>query len=306
MDIFITLFTNLLPLYGLIALGFIAGKYLKVDREPLANIVIYMCLPVVVFGFVSNLEFKAAYALLPIIILGVSTVVGLSVYLFGQKTFGDNRANLLSMAASMPNAGYFGLPLVLVLFEPEWVAVYMFMMLGITVYEATIGYYIAARGAFTMRDSLIKLAKFPALYAIVLALAFNASGLKTPELFNTYWGYFKGVYVVLGMMIIGAALAQLDKLVFGPRFISFAFAGKFLLWPALIMFVISIDKMALHIFDPEIHRLMTVLSIVPPAANIAAFAAQLNVQPEKAATTVLAGTIFALFYIPFFLLISVH
>jgi len=50
--------------------------------------------------------------------------------------------------------------------------------------------------------------------------------------------------------------------------------------------------------------LMLILSIVPPAANIAAFAAQLNVQPEKAATTVLLCTIFALFYIPFIVMIS--
>lgn len=39
-------------------------------------------------------------------------------------------------------------------------------------------------------------------------------------------------------------------------------------------------------------------NIVPSAANVVAFSAQLNDQPEKAATPVLAGTIFTLFYIP--------
>jgi len=304
MEIFFTLFTNLIPLYILIALGFIAGRYLNVDRISIANLVIYLCLPVVAFGFVSTLEFQFSYIFLPLIILGVCSAVGLSVYALGQKAFGDNRANLLSMCASMPNSGYFGLPLVLLLFDPQWVGVYMFMMLGVTVYEATIGYYIAARGNYSVRDSLIKLAKFPALYAIALALIVNLSGTQMPELFNTYWGYFKGAYVVMGMMIIGVALASVEKLVFGPRFLSFVCAGKFVLWPILMGIITLLDDKFFGLFNAEIHKLMLVIAIVPPAANIAAFAAQLDVQPEKAATTVLICTILALIYIPLIVMIT--
>lgn len=304
MDIFFTLFTNLIPLYILIALGFIAGRYLNVDRHSIANLVIYLCLPVVAFGFVATLEFHPSYIFLPILILIVCSVVGLSVYALGQKAFGDNRANLLSMCASMPNSGYFGLPLVLLLFDAQWVGVYMFMMLGVTVYEATIGYYIAARGSYSVRDSLVKLAKFPALYAIVLALIVNATGTEMPEQFTTYWGYFKGAYVVMGMMIIGVALASVDKFVFGPRFLSFVCAGKFVLWPVVMGLFTLFDLHVLHLFNSEIHKLMLVISIVPPAANIAAFAAQLDVQPEKAATTVLVCTVLALFYIPFVVMIA--
>ena len=304
MDVFFTLLTNLIPLYILIALGFIAGRNLNVERHSIANLVIYLCLPVVAFGFVVQLEFQFTYVLLPLLILAVCTFVGLGVHAFGQKVFGDNRANLLSMCASMPNSGYFGLPLVLLLFDTQWVGVYMFMMLGVTIYEATIGYYIAARGSYSVRDSLIKLAKFPALYAIALALILNTSGVQMPELFITYWGYFKGAYVVMGMMIIGVALAKVEQLVFGPRFLSLVCAGKFVLWPILIGLVTLFDMHVTQFFGAEIYKLMLVISIVPPAANIAAFAAQLNVQPEKAATTVLLCTVFALVYIPFIIVIT--
>ena len=298
MDIFFTLFTNLIPLYALIAIGFIAGRYFNVERESVANLVIFVCLPIVVFGFVVNLEFQLTYVFLPILVFCAAAIVGGSMYWLGQKVFKDNRANLLSMCASMPNSGYFGLPLVLLLFEPQWVGVYMFMMLGITIYDSTIGYYIAARGSFTVRDSLIKLVKFPSLYAITLALILNLMQVDMPEMFHTYWGHFKGAYVVMGMMIIGVALASVNKLVFGPRFQGLAFMGKFVMWPVLIAGLILLDQALLNLFHAQIYKLMIVLSIVPPAANIAAFAAQLGVQPEKAATTVLAGTIIALFYIP--------
>ena len=45
-------------------------------------------------------------------------------------------------------------------------------------------------------------------------------------------------------------------------------------------------------------NIVILITIVPPAANSVAFAAQLNIRPEKAATTVLLGTVLALFYIP--------
>ncbi len=172
------------------------------------------------------------------------------------------------------------------------------MMLGGLIFEATIGYYIAARGNFDVRASLMKIIRFPSIYAIALGLLVNANDMHMPEIFWTYWTHFKGAYVVVGMMIIGAALSNIEKFVFGPRFIALVFLGKFLCWPLLSYGFIVLDLHVLQWFEPEIHHLIIMASIVPPAANIAAFATQMNLEPEKAATTILVGTVFALFYIP--------
>jgi predicted permease len=45
---------------------------------------------------------------------------------------------------------------------------------------------------------------------------------------------------------------------------------------------------------------MLLMSIVPLASNTVAFATKLGVHPEKSAITVLASTLFVLFYIPLF------
>ncbi len=298
MDIFLSLFFNLLPLYALIGAGYFAGKVLNVDRQSLGSLAIYMFMPVVVFGSVSNLEFKAAYIILPIFIYAVSIIVGLGSLKIGNMIYKDSQANLMAMCTSMGNTGYFGLPLVLLFFDEEALAIYIFMMLGGLMYEATVGYYIAARGAFTARESLIKLVKFPTIYAMAAGFTINFLNIELPEVFWTYWTHFKGAYVVVGMMIVGAALATLDKFVFGPRFIGLVFVGKFVAWIALAFGFVVLDRAFLHWFSPEIHNLVMVMALVPPAANIATFATQMNLQPEKAATTILIGTIFALFYIP--------
>lgn len=299
MSVFISLFLNLLPLYGLILAGFIAGRYLKVDRQSLGTLAMYIFMPVVMFGFVADLEFKAEYIALPFLLYAMSGIVALSFLKMGKKIYGDNQANLMAMCAGMGNTGYFGLPLVLLFFSKELVAIYIFMNLGSLIFEATIGYYIAARGTFDVRTSLMKIIKFPSVYAIALGLIFNQSAIELPEIFWTYWTHFKGAYVVVGMMIIGAALSQLDRFVFGVRFVSLTFAGKFIALPLIALSFVMIDANWLYWFDTDIHNLIMIVSIVPPGANIAAFATQMNLQPEKAATTILIGTVFALFYIPF-------
>jgi malate permease and related proteins len=298
MGIFLLLFTNLIPLYVLMAVGYAGGRLLNIQSEMLATLAIYIIVPVVAFGFVAELEFEASYALLPVIAYGILTAISIAGLYIGRAVFKDNRANLLSMCGAMANTGYFGLPVVLLLFKEQWVGVYMFMLLGGIVFEATIGYYIAARGRFTIRDSLVKLARFPTLYAIAAALVVNALDIELPRLFFTYRDYFKGAYVIVGMMIIGSALGKARRLDMDWIFLLLSFAGQFVLWPLLAYGAVLIDRTLLHFWGEEVHGLLLVMSLMPPAANITAFAAQLDLRPEKVAATVLLGTVFALFYIP--------
>ncbi|MGH1402629.1 MAG: AEC family transporter [Alphaproteobacteria bacterium] len=298
MSIFLSLFVNLLPLYALIGAGYFAGRVLKVDRQSLGSLAIYLFMPVVVFGSVANLDFKPSYIALPLFIYVVSTVVGLIFLKIGRRIYRDAQGNLMAMCASMGNTGYFGLPLIFLFFDEKAVAIYIFMMLGGLMYEATVGYYIAARGAFTARESLIKLVKFPTIYAMAAGFLVNYLDIELPDIFWTYWTHFKGAYVIVGMMIVGAALSTLDRFVFGPRFIALVFAGKFVAWITLAFGFVLLDRHVLHWFSSEVQDLVMVMALVPPAANIATFATQMNLEPEKAATTILIGTIFALFYIP--------
>lgn len=300
MTIFLTLLTSLLPLYALIALGWGAARWLQADRLTLANLTVYIFGPVVCFGFFAHLELQPAYMVLPFVSFFLMSTTSLVFYAIGKRVYGDNRANLLAMCTGHGNMGYFGLPLVMTVFAdaPHWVAVYMFMLLGGSVFEATLSYYFAARGRFNVADSLRKLVCLPMLYAMAAGLMVHALGVVLPPLFETYWAYFKGAYIVAGMMLIGIALGGTLRLVFAPRFLILTFLGKFLFCPLLAAGLIVIDRQFFHLFTMPVYQLVMILALVPPGANIAAFAAQMDLRPEKAASTILLGTLFALFYIP--------
>ena len=60
----------------------------------------------------------------------------------------------------------------------------------------------------------------------------------------------------VGMMIVGAALAKMDKFVFGPRFTAMSFAGKMLVWPGLCYLFVMLDQYVLGWYAQDIHHLI--------------------------------------------------
>ena len=119
MDVFFTLLTSLLPLYGIIALGWMAGRYYEVDRGSIANLAIFIIVPVVSFSYVVKLDFQPEFALLPVIVFGLHAFFTLVFYALGRRIYPDKRANLLGMSCGASNTGYLGLPIAIIgLSEP--------------------------------------------------------------------------------------------------------------------------------------------------------------------------------------------
>ena len=292
------LFINILPLHALIGLGYIAGRWLDVNLHSLARVAIFIISPVVIFGAVAQIDFDPRYALLPFIILGISLAITLPVYALAKRRWEDNTANLIGLGSVSGNTGYFGLPVVLALYGPEWASVYLFMNFATTVSENVLGYFLAARGHHTVRESLLKVAKLPALYALAAGLAWNFSGLALPDIAERYWTYATGTWIFIGMMLIGVALSKMQTFEFDTRLLGWLFTSKFVLWPALALAVIIADKYLFGLFSETVHGLILIMTSVPLMANLVAFAAQLNLHPEKAATAVLLSTVFALVSMP--------
>lgn len=304
MDVFLSLFAAILPLYVIIALGWVAGRFYDVDRNSLANLAIYILVPVVTFYYMAGLEFQLSFLSLPIVAYVVFSVLTIIFFRLGKLIYPDKRANLLAMCAGTKNNGYMGLPLIILFFEPAWVGVYVFMLTGSLMFEATVMYYIANRGQFSPKESVKRVLSFPVIYAAFFGLAFNLLGLQIPEQTESFWGYFRGAYVVVGMMIIGLALARVSKLVITKKFLSFVFIAQFVVWPLVTYGLVLFDQSYTQLFTQEVYKFLIILSILPPAANTAAYAATLDLNPEKAATTILLGTVFALFYIPAVLVLT--
>ena len=298
MTLFPALLYKILPLYVTIAMGFLSGKYLKINRETIATLMFYVITPVVIFTGVMHTKLDLNILLLPVITFLISTSLCFLFYYFSGFIWNDPLRNLAAFSAGTANTGYFGLPIAILLFSNQGEGIYIMALLGMTLYENSVGYYTLARGSYSVADCLKKLAKLPTLYAFLVALVLNSLQVPMLHFLSDFVQYFKGAYTVLGMLIIGLGVANLSRFSLDFKFIGVTFLARFVAWPLAIAGVISLDCFVFGFFDIQIYRALMLVAIVPLAANMVVLASLFNNHPEKAATAVLLSTLFALIFVP--------
>ncbi len=298
MSLFFILLGKLAWLYALIALGWVAGTVVGVRREPVANLLLYTVSPIVVFEGASTVPLSAATLSLPFLFLVICSIL-CGVFFAAAKPFWrDGTRNLAAFASADGNTGYFGIPVALALLGERSLGFIVLGSLGFLLYESTVGFYVLARGNFSMRESVRKMLRLPLLYAFVAGLLFQLLHLPLPEGAASVLANVRGAYSVLGMMVIGLGLTGLSVSAFDCRLLLFTGIAKFLVWPLVILGILSFDAAFTHVFSQEIQRVVLLLSVVPLAANTVILSTVLDVQPRKAAIAVLVSTLLALAVIP--------
>lgn len=298
LSLFTIILLHLAPLYLNILLGFIAGKAIGTPCDPIARIMFFIINPLIMFNGILYTRLDASVLSLPFIVLGISCLLSFLFYSWARTIWRDASKNLIGFSAGSGNAGYFGLPLAILLLDNQGEGVYMMAILGLVLYESTMGFYLVAKGIHTPADCFQRLIRLPTLHAFLLALVINVLKVPIPSVFADFMCHIKGTYTVLGMMIVGISLSCLNHYQLDLKFIGMTFLAKFLCWPILILAIIYADSHWFHIYTRDIHNALLILSIVPLPVNSVIFASVLKTLPEKAATAVLCSTLFALIFVP--------
>lgn len=302
MALFLTLIGKIFPLYLNIGLGYLASRFLRVDRGAVAALLFYIVGPLVVFSATINVRIEPAVAFLPLFFYAICSLaawIGLKVFV---PRWHDATGNILAFTAATGNTGYFGIALALLLFPPDIADIFIFTVLSSFFFEATTGFYVTAKGMFTARQSLGKVLRLPVLYAFIVALILNLAGVSLPQPLTEYSSQFKIAYSLLGMMVIGMGLTGLRQAGgVDRRFIAIALFSRHLFWPLLILALILLDRAFYQLLPPELHKVMFVFTIVPLAGNTVTLAVLLKAHPEKAALTVLLSTLLSLLTVPLFI-----
>jgi predicted permease len=298
LEVFFALLLKVAPLYIIMFLGYIAGKFLEVSGQNTAKLMLYIIAPIVFFKNIAQVDFTLNMLALPVMLFTFALFMGLIFLYIGKKMYGDARANVLSMVVATGNTGYFGLPIALIYFDANTVGIYILAMVGLSIYESSVGFYITAKGKHTARESFIKVLRLPTLYSVILGIIFSANKIETPEFFDSFLSNMQGAYVILGMMIIGFGISAMEKWEIDWKFLSSSFIAKFLIWPLFVIGFVMIDRSMTMWFTPNIHQALILLSIVPMPANAVIVATLLNTHPNEVSSTVLASTFFAILYLP--------
>ena len=290
---------KLLPLYLNIFLGYLAGKKLQANQETISKLMFFIISPLIIFNGVINTKLDFSVLSLPILTFAISCSLCLIFYGISRKMWTDGSRNIMAFSAGSGATGYFGLPVAMLIFDEQTQGQYIMGLLGVALYDNSLGYFISAKGIQSSQQCLKKVLCLPTLYAFFLGLAINILKIPMPAVYADFIIPIRGVYLVFGMMIIGIGLAGLTQFKVDVKFLGMTFLAKFLVWPLLILFIIALDKAYLGMYDTLSHQVLILISIVPLAVNTVMMASIMNCQPERAAATVLLSTLFAFLYVPF-------
>lgn len=299
MKILLIILGKIFPLYITIFAGYILARYFRIKREQIAFLLIYILGPIVIFFAVLSIEINLQLVFLPLFIFIFGSFIAFYILQRYKNEWKDASVNTLAFTCGTGNTGYFGIPLAMILLEPNAANIFIFGTLASLLYENTTGFFVTAKGSFTARQSIMKVLKLPLLYAFIAGVTFNILGFRTPEFIVPFFENFKWAYGLLGMMMLGMGMKGFNlNEDFDKKYIKISYFFKFIFWPGIVLAIIFVDKNLIGFLNDEIYRVMFLFSIVPLAGNTVTLAVLLKAKPEKASFTVLLSTLISIVYIP--------
>lgn len=299
----IEIFLKTLPFFGLIGLGYGAGRSGFFPPEAtayLTKFVFYFALSAMLFGFAANLslgellDLRAAAAYLWA--CSALYVLVMAIALLRRNKL--DTAVIEAHCAVIGNTGFLGVPLLVVLLGPASVpTVLLVLTIDMIVFSSLFTMLIMlsrdGRVDRTLpRKLAMAVARNPMVMAMALGLIWSSTGLTVPAIANDFLTLLGAAATPGALFAIGASLA--DKTIERPRIVGWLSFGKLVLHPALTAFA------ALILFgvEPQVAGVLIAAAALPVAGNVFILAQHYNTGVTRVSATILVSTLISIATVP--------
>jgi predicted permease len=298
MALFSLVFLKVLSSLLSVIIGFLSGKFSAVQKDSIASLLFYFVAPIVFFSIPTSTHLTFGSLSITVLTFALCTTLSVFSYWLYGKIWQDSHRNILALSAGTGNSGFVVLPIATALFDDYTLSIFALGLIGISIYEASIGCYYCARSVSTFKQSVLQVTRLPLLNSFFLGCALSFMGFQLPDFLQEFINNMRGAYSILGMVTIGLALSDIKEFKFDVKFTGAAFASKFLFYPILFNIFILTDRLLIGWLDVNYYNALQLLCVAPMATNTIVLASLYKIYPEKVATAVLLSLIFVLVYMP--------
>ncbi len=278
---------NLLPILLLSGAGFVLGRSLKLDSQPLGRVIFYILSPALIFNILTSSKLAVESILLMmgyaaatmIIIAGIAFVAG-KIFRLEQSVL-----TIVVLTSFFANNGNYGLPLISFAFGQEALAYASIYFVTNSLLLYTVGVLIASLGHLQLKDALKGLLKVPAIYAIILAVIFIQTGWSFPSPIQKTVELTSGAAVPAMIILLGLEL-QKAEWTNNIKALSIPVVCRLLIGP-----VIGIAMAALFGLDKVASRDGIIEAGMPSAVMTTVLANEYNLDSSLVTAIVFVGTI---------------
>ena len=281
--------------------GFLLVKTRMIKQEAIAafaTVLMYVCQPcLTVYSFQKvdfSMKLVGQLLIFFVIALAIQSVMLGGFFLVFRKKYEDIRYRVYTLATTLGNCTFMGVPLLEALFpdNPETVVFSLAFFLAMSILSWTAASYIITQDRRYI--SIRKLVLNPAVLSMAVAIPIFVSGLRFPEQFENMITLLGRMTTPLCMLVLGMRLATVQiKPIFTSGLQYFVIAIKQLAMPLIAYAVLSLFSL-----DPIMKQTLFILTATPVASIVLNFAEMLGQGQKTAANVVLLGTLLSVLTIP--------
>ncbi len=288
--------------------GFILIKVKAVKSDHIASfskLLLFVCQPALTLYSFNKADFTKELGVNLLIFLGIITAVQLVFiglfYLIFRKKMGDIRYRITTIATTLSNCSFLGVPLLEAIFPNSHNAAVYSMMYFLSM--SLLGWTLVS--AIITRDkkyiSVKKIILNPATLSIAVSLPFFFTGFKISADNGQLLGQIENMIKILGkmttpicMLVMGMRLATIKfKSLFNNWMQYFAVAINQVVFPLCVLGLLTLLRV-----DEELKWCMFVMCSCPIAAVIQNYAEILGEGQDISANMVLLGTLTSIVTLP--------
>ena len=293
-----TIFKDIiLPIFIVMAIGFILQKKFTMDISTLSKLNIYFVVPAFIFVKLYSTQFSASlfgkvllfFILLVIILYAISTlfakILGLDR---GKKTTFTNSTMFF-------NSGNYGVPVNELAFkgDPFAMSIQVIVLTLQNIFTFSYGIFALQSVNTSKWKAMIGYFKMPVLYAMGAGLLCNALNIQVPSVILVPANMIANAMIGLALLTLGAQVARIQfKAALSAVYSSLSI--RLIISPIIALFIIWIFRV-----DGITAQALLIASAMPTSVNSAVIAEEYKSYPEFAAQVVLFSTIISAFTVSF-------
>lgn len=291
----------ILPVFLLLGVGYIVGKSMLIDSKSVSDLSIYVFSPALFFYSVSTSEMDMSdLGRIVLFSFALFLLFALAVYGIG-KIFAWDKVyqNTLMLASGFPNAGNYGLPIILFAFGEEGVAIGIIYLVMQSLLMNSVGvFYASNHHEMPKKHILFQVLRMPGFIAILLALVLKVLEVPLPSAVENATGLLGQASIPTMLTLLGITLAsiQLKNVL---RFIWTATMFKLIIFPliafGLLLFLYPADALEA--------KVLLVAAATPTAATTTLLAIKFGMNPDMVSSAMFVNTFASIVTIPVLLMI---
>ncbi|MEL6519601.1 MAG: AEC family transporter [Pseudomonadota bacterium] len=289
----VAIFLKTLPFFGLIAVGYLAGRTRFFTEEAtayLTKFVFYFALSAMLFQFSANLSFAEVFSwrFIAAYLIGTTAVYVLATVVALARRLPMAEAAVEAQCAVIGNVGFLGVPMLVLLMGADAIGPVMLVLAtDLLIFGSLI--VILITGSRGGADSLLRtitvgLISNPMIVSIGLGFLWSALAWPIPTPLNEFLTILGGAATPGALFAIGASLASKST----ERLSTAGWLGfcKLCLHPAAVF----IAAFVILPVEPYAASVMVAAAALPVAGNIYILAQHYGVAPTRVSASILVST----------------